>query len=140
MDISGNGWVVLAFIMLILGVGGSAISISTLRPWGRRIPFKTPITDISTPIGGEARYQFNLGILAYREKSYVRAVEYFTKALAYEPTLAEGFHNRARAQANLAKKQDAAADFVAASDIYAKQGTKLGMDWIKTDLNELAQL
>ena len=139
MDVSNNGWVVLAVVILILGIGGGAIAITTLRPWGRRVPFTTPITALSTPIGGEARHQFNQGVLAYREQAYARAVECFSKVLGHEPTLAEGFHNRARARANLAKKQDAVADFVTASDIYANQGTQSGIDWIKADLNVLAK-
>lgn len=138
MDVSNNGWIVLAVMSLILGIGGSAIAMTTLRPLGRRVPFTTPITDLSTPISGEARRQFNQGILAYREQAYAQAIECFSKVIGYEPTLAEGFHNRARAQANLAKKQDAVADFVNASDIYANQGTQTGIDWIKTDLNILA--
>lgn len=138
MEISSNAWVVLLFGMAILGLGGGAIALSILKPWGQRIPFATPITDLSTPISGEARHQFNQGILAYRERSFSRAVECFTKVIAHEPSLAEGFHNRARAQANLAKKQNAVADFVSASDIYDRQGTKSGIDWVKADLNVLA--
>lgn len=140
MDISNNAWVVCAFAVLILGVGGGAIATTTLRPLGEHIPFKTPITDLSLPIGGNARHQFNQGILAYRERAYARAVDCFTHVVNSEPTLAEGFHNRARAHANLAKKQDAVADFITASDIYDRQGTKSGIDWIKVDLSVLAKL
>lgn len=140
MDVSSNGWVVLAVVVLILGIGGGAIATTTLRPLGQRIPFSTPITDLSLPIGGDARHQFNQGVLAYRERAYARAVECFSRVVSYEPTLAEGFHNRARAQANLDKKQNAVADFIAASDIYDRQGTKSGIDWIKTDLDVLANL
>lgn len=140
MHISSNAWVVLAVFVMILGVGGGAIATTTLRPLGPRIPFTTPITDLSIPIGGDARHQFNQGILAYREKAYGRAVDCFTNVLAYEPSLAEGFHNRARAQANLAKKQDAVQDLVAASDIYDRQGTKSGIDWVKADLDVLVKL
>ncbi|ESA35449.1 tetratricopeptide tpr-1 repeat-containing protein [Leptolyngbya sp. Heron Island J] len=140
MEISNNGWVVIAVMIGILGIGGGAIAVSILRPLGQNIPFTTPITDLSTPIGGAARHQFNQGIWAYREKAYSRAIECFTKVIDHEPTLAEAFHNRARAQANLAKKQDAAADFVAASDIYTRQGSRSGIDWVKTDLDVLAKL
>ena len=140
MEISTNGWVVLGVVLAILGVGGGAIATSVLKPLGQNIPFTTPITDLSTPIGGEARHQFNQGIWAYRERAYVRAIECFTHVIDHEPTLAEAFHNRARANANLAKKQDAVADFVAASDIYDRQGSRAGIDWIKTDLDILAKL
>ena len=140
MDISTNGWVVIAVIVGILGIGGSAIAASTLQPLGKNIPFTTPITDLSTPIGGEARHQFNQGIWAYRERSYGRAVDCFTKVIDHEPTLAEAFHNRGRAQANLAKKQDAVGDFVVASDIYSRQGSRSGIDWVKTDLDILSKL
>lgn len=139
MDISGNVWAVLLVVVMILGVGGGAIAVTTLRPLGQRIPFKTPITDLSTPISGEARHQFNQGIFAYRERAFGRAVDCFSKVVEFEPDLAEGFHNRARAQANLAKNQKAVADFVTASDIYDRQGTKSGIDWIKTDLDVLAK-
>lgn len=140
MEVSSNGWVVIAVMLAILGVGGGAIATTTLQPLGQRIPFTTPITDLSTPMGGEARHQFNQGVWAYREGAYARAVDCFTKVLDCEPALAEALHNRARAQANLAKKQDAVADFIAASDIYDRQGTKSGIDWIKTDLDILAKL
>ncbi|MEM9979091.1 MAG: hypothetical protein AAF808_15805, partial [Cyanobacteria bacterium P01_D01_bin.2] len=90
------------------------------------------------PISGEARHQFNQGVWAYREKAYARSVECFTRVIEWEPALAEALHNRARAQANLAKKQDAVADFVAASALYDRQGTKAGIDWIKADLDMLA--
>ena len=140
MDISSNAWVVLLVVMAILGIGGGAISITTLKPLGQQIPFKTPITDLSIPISGEARHQFNQGVLAYREQAFSRAVDCFTKVIDFEPGLAEGFHNRARAQANLAQKQNAVADFISASDIYDCQGTKSGIEWIKADLNVLAKL
>ncbi len=137
MEFSNNAWVVLAVMLAILGMGGGAIATTTLRPLGRRTPFKTPITDLSIPISGEARHQFNQGILAYREGGYAKAIDCFTKVLNGEPTLAEAFHNRARAQANLAKQQAAVDDFVAASDLYDRQGSKPGIDWIKTDLDVL---
>ena len=140
MDVSSNGWIVLAVMVAILGIGGGAIATTTLQPLGQQIPFTTPISDLSTPISGEARHQFNQGVLAYREGAYARATDCFTKVLDCEPALAEALHNRARAQANLAKKQDAVADFIAASDIYDRQGTKSGIDWIKTDLDVLAKL
>lgn len=140
MEISTNGWIVIAVIMTILGIGGGAIATTILQPLGPNIPFTTPITDISTPIGGDARHQFNQGIWAYREKAYARATDCFTKVIEAEPNLAEAFHNRARAQANLAKTQAAASDFVTASDIYSRQGSRSGINWIKTDLNVLTNL
>ena len=140
MAVSNDGLIVLAVALAILGIGGGAIAITTLRPLGQRIPFSIPITDFSTPISGEARHQFNQGVLAYRERSYAQAAECFTKVLDVEPTLAEALHNRARAQANLAKKQDAVIDFVAASDIYDRQGTRSGIEWIKADMKALSQL
>lgn len=140
MEISYNGWVLIAVIVGILGIGGGAIATSILQPLGQNIPFTTPITDLSTPISGEARHQFNQGIWAYREKAYIRAVDRFTKVIGHEPTLAEAFHNRARAQANLDKRQDAAADFIAASDLYSRQGSHSGINWVKTDLDVLAKL
>ena len=140
MPISNNAWIVIAVMLAILGIGGGAIATTILKPLGQHIPFTTPITDLSTPIGGEARHQFNQGVWAYREKAYARSIECFTKVIDCEPTLAEAFHNRARAQANLAKKQDAATDFVTASDIYDRQGSRSGIDWIKTDLKILANI
>ncbi|MDV3349372.1 hypothetical protein D0962_08335 [Leptolyngbyaceae cyanobacterium CCMR0082] len=140
MEISTNGWIVIAVILAILGIGGGAIATTILQPLGPNIPFTTPITDISTPIGGDARHQFNQGIWAYREKAYARAIDCFTKVIKAEPNLAEAFHNRARAQANLAKTQAAASDFVTASDIYSRQGSRSGINWIKTDLNVLTNL
>ncbi|MEM8613846.1 MAG: hypothetical protein AAGF93_17605 [Cyanobacteria bacterium P01_H01_bin.105] len=140
MQISSNGWVVIAVMLVILGIGGGAIATTILKPLGQYVPFTTPITDLSTPIGGEARHQFNQGIWAYREKAYARSIDCFTQVIDYEPTLAEAFHNRARAQANLAKKQDAVVDFITASEIYDRQGSRSGIDWIKTDLDILANL
>lgn len=123
-----------------LGVGGGAIALTTWQPLGSRIPFSTPITDLSIPISGESRHQFNQGILAYREQAYAKAIDCFTKVVECEPKLAEALHNRGRAQANLAKKQNAALDLVAASNIYARQGSKSGINWIKADLDVLAKL
>ncbi|MEM6253342.1 MAG: hypothetical protein AAF821_10505 [Cyanobacteria bacterium P01_D01_bin.156] len=139
MDISSNAWVVLIFAVAILGIGGGAIAATTLKPLGQRIPFTTPITDLSIPISGDARHKFNQGVLAYREHAFSRAVECFTKVIDHEPSLAEGFHNRARAQANLDKKQNAVADFITASEIYDRLGAKSGIDWVKADLDVLAQ-
>ena len=140
MEISSDGWIVLAVVLSILGIGGGAIAITTLYPLGRRIPFTTPLTDLSIPISGEARHQFNQGVLAYRERAYGKAVECFTRVIDDEPKLAEALHNRGRAQANLAKKQYAVKDFVAAGDIYSSQGTQSGIEWVKTDLNILSKL
>ncbi|NEQ50032.1 MAG: tetratricopeptide repeat protein [Leptolyngbya sp. SIO3F4] len=140
MEIAGDGWIVLIVALTILSTGGVAIAVTTLQPLGQNVPFFTPITDLSIPISGEARHQFNCGVLAYREKSYAKAIECFTKVLDFEPTLAEAFHNKARAMANLAKHQDAAAYFIAASDIYNRQGTKTRIEWVKADLNILMKL
>ncbi|MBX2863518.1 MAG: hypothetical protein KTR27_08175 [Leptolyngbyaceae cyanobacterium MAG.088] len=140
MEISANGWVVIAVVLMILGIGGGAIATTTYSPLGQKIPFTTPITDLSTPISGEARHQFNQGVWAYREKAYARAVDCFTNVIGFEPNLAEAFHNRARARANLAKKNDAANDFVTASNIYSRQGSREGLDWIKTDLSTLKKI
>lgn len=140
MEISSNGWIVLVVMLAVLTIGGGAIAMTTFNPLGRRVPFTTPITDLSIPISGEARHQFNQGVLAYREGSYTKATSCFTKVIGYEPALAEAFHNRGRAQANLAKKPDAANDFVTASDIYDRQGTKSGIDWVKADLDVLSQI
>ncbi len=140
MEISSNIWVLIVVIFLILGTGGWAIAVATFRPLGKKIPFTTPISDLSIPISGEARHQFNQGIWSYRERAYARAIDCFTSVIKCEPTLPEAFHNRARAQANLAKKQEAATDFVTASNIYRRQGSREGIDWIKTDLGILNKL
>ncbi|MBT9315445.1 tetratricopeptide repeat protein [Leptothoe spongobia] len=140
MEISSDGLILLVVILAILSIGGGAIAVTTLQPLRGHIPFLTPITDLSIPISGEARHQFNRGILAYRERAYRQAIDCFTKVLDCEPTLAEALHNRARAKANLAKQQDAVVDFVAASGVYDRQGTKPGIDWIKADLDVLAKL
>ncbi|MEM7793280.1 MAG: hypothetical protein AAF579_02370 [Cyanobacteria bacterium P01_C01_bin.118] len=140
MEISSNGWIVLVVMLAVLSIGGGAIAMSTFKPLGQRVPFTTPITDLSIPISGEARHQFNQGVLAYREGAYTRANSCFTTVIGCEPTLAEAFHNRGRAQANLAKKQDAADDFVTASAIYDRQGTKSGIDWVKADLEVLSKI
>ena len=140
MELSGNLWIVLGIMATILGIGGGAISVTTLKPWGQRGPFPTPMTDLSLPIGGEARQRFNQGILAYRERAYGRAIDHFNRVLELEPSLAEAFHNRGRALANLAKQQNAVADFLAASRLYDQQDNRSGIDWIKADMTLLAQL
>jgi hypothetical protein len=53
--------------------------------------------------------------------------------------LAEAYHNRALALANLRSDDEAVADLIRASELYQQQGTGFAIDTIKQNLAALKQ-
>ncbi|MEO0455254.1 MAG: hypothetical protein AAF152_01555 [Cyanobacteria bacterium P01_A01_bin.114] len=130
-------WVVVVFI--ILGIGGGSLVSTTLRPLGRQIPFPKPITDLSLLISAAAQADHQAGIDAYQAERYGVAIDRFNQLIQQEPNCPEGYHNRGLAQANLGKTNLAVSDLLKAGELYDQQGTKLGIDRVKTQLEILAK-
>lgn len=82
----------------------------------------------------EAAAAFQQGCDSYRVGQYRRSVTQFSQAVQLDPELAEAYHNRGRAIANLRRITDAVAEFIKASDRYSQQDNRVGLAQIKQDL------
>jgi tetratricopeptide (TPR) repeat protein len=134
-------WIWVAAILLIAGSGLGAMLFAY---WGKGsvvVVFPDAIAaDPPAPtLNPEAAAEFQQGCEAYRTGRYRQAVTRFTQALQFDPELAEAYHNRGRATANLRRVTDAVADLVKASELYLQQGNVTELAQLKQDLETLKQ-
>ncbi|MEM8809218.1 MAG: tetratricopeptide repeat protein [Cyanobacteria bacterium P01_G01_bin.38] len=132
-------WIWVVVVLIILGIGGSSLVITTLRPLGRQIPFPAPIADLSLLISNTAQSTYQAGIKSYQAGRYDAAIDRFNQLIQQEPNCPEGYHNRGLAQANLGKTNLAVNDLLKAGELYDQQGTKDGIDVVKGQLETLSQ-
>lgn len=132
-------WIWVVVVLVILGIGGGSLVITTLKPLGQKIPFPTPMTHLSLLISEAAQASYQAGIDAYQAGRYGAAIERFDRLIQQEPNCPEGYHNRGLAQANLGKTNLAVSDLLKAGEIYDQQGTKEGIDRVKEQLEALSR-
>ncbi|HIK43634.1 MAG TPA: tetratricopeptide repeat protein [Leptolyngbyaceae cyanobacterium M65_K2018_010] len=97
-----------------------------------------PVEVPSVPLGDRTRDQFLRGCQAYRQGQYARALAQFTAVVESEPACAEAVYNYGLACANLGNDGLAVQALVKASDLYAAQDSKAGLDQVKQTLAQLA--
>ncbi|MGL5082988.1 MAG: tetratricopeptide repeat protein [Microcoleaceae cyanobacterium] len=118
----------LTWFFFILSVAGAGIGIMTYAYQGKGsisvlFPDPVPLPN-SLPDSGvetEATLQFQDGCSKFQAGDYRRAIESFTRALQQLETLAEAYHNRGLAYANLRKDDDSVINLLKASELYSQQ-------------------
>ncbi|HEY9629445.1 MAG TPA: hypothetical protein V6C84_19260 [Coleofasciculaceae cyanobacterium] len=80
---------------------------------------------------------FKQGSAAFQAGNYRQAADRFATLLQRHPTLAEAYHNRGRAIANLRSDNEAASTLVKAGELYLQQDNTAGYEQVKHDLQQL---
>lgn len=131
-------WLWLGVVVLIVGIGlGSMITAY----WGKdsvAVIFPDPIAPNPVPtLQTEAANSFQQACESYRNGQYRQAIEQFSQAIQQDPDLAEAYHNRGRAIANLRRIPEAVADLVKAGECYSQQNNGTELAKLKQDLSSL---
>lgn len=129
----------LVFIALILIVGLGAMLRAYQGSGGFAVRFAEPIIPPDTSLDADTVLQFQKACDAYRSSKFRRAIDQFTRLIQLQPTLAEAYHNRGLAAANLHQDDQAVSDLLQAGEQYLEQGNSAGFDRIKQDLATLKQ-
>ena len=132
-------WLVLILIVAGVGIGfmmyayvGSG-SLSVLFPEPMALPSSLPDSNEGT----EAAVYFQNGYNAYKSGNYRQAIAQFTQALQQIPTLAEAYHNRGLAYANLRQDDDSVINLLTSTDLYAQQENGEALILIKQQLEAI---
>jgi len=136
--VSQEFWLWLVVVGGILATGMVSMTRAYLRPPGKTLLFPQPQPQSSLPLGQAARTWFTRGCEAFQRRQFRRAIDCFAQVIAAEPHCAEAFHNRGLIQANLGNDNYAITDFLQASDLYDRQGTKAGLKQVKAHLQHMA--
>ncbi len=130
-------------IVTVLGIGIGTMIWAYFGKGSVSVLFKEPILSLpefpDTDAGQKASVYFQQGIEAYQAGNYRQAKDKFTSALQLVSTLAEAYHNRGLAFANLRSDDDAVVNLISASELYQKQDNGVAIDSIKQNLESLKQ-
>ena len=124
------------FIGLITGIGIGAMIYAYRGQGSISVLFTQPIsTSVSIP--PEVAAHFQQGCEAYQIGNYQQAINKFTEALQKNPTIAEAYHNRGLAFANLRQDDESVENLLKAGEIYIQQQNQEGMGIVKQNLEVL---
>jgi len=130
-------------IAVVLGIGVGVMTWAYVGKGSISVLFKEPIDSLpqltATAAGNKAAVYFQQGIDAYQSGKYRQAVEQFNQAIQLVSSLAEAYHNRGLAFANLRSDSDAVANLLKASELYQEQGKGDAIALIKQNLQALKQ-
>lgn len=130
-------------VAVVLGIGLGTMAWAYLGKGSISVLFKEPILSSpefpDTEAGRKASVDFQQGIEAYKSGNYRRAKDKFSSAIQLISTLAEAYHNRGLAFANLRSDDEAVANLLGASELYQQQGNGLAIETIKQNLEALKQ-
>ena len=128
-------------IATVAGVGIGAMIYAYVGAGSVSVLFQDPIAlPLSLPdseAGTEASLQFQQGYSAYQTGNYRKAVEHFTQAIQQVSTLAEAYHNRGLAYANLRQDDNSVVNLLSASELYGKQENMEKLAVLKQNLEEI---
>lgn len=130
-------------IAVVLGIGVGVMTWAYVGKGSISVLFQEPISSLpqltATAAGNKATVYFQQGIDAYKSGNYRQAVDQFNQAIQLVSSLAEAYHNRGLAFANLRSDGDAVANLLKASELYQEQGKGDGIAIIKQNLQALKQ-
>ena len=132
-----NFLIVFIAITVVDGVGIGSMIWAYVGAGSRAVLFKEPILNIVSDQKNEALQQFQQGIIAFREGRYLAAIEQFTQVIQLDSTLAEVYHDRGLAFANLRRDDDATFNLVKASELYLERGDRASVTIVKQNLEAL---
>ncbi|NJK66006.1 MAG: hypothetical protein HC789_00690 [Microcoleus sp. CSU_2_2] len=132
-----------AIVVTALGIGLGTMTWAYVGKGSIAVLFKEPILNSpefpATDVGSKASVYFQQGIEAYQLGNYRQAKDKFSSALQLISTLAEAYHNRGLAVANLRSDDEAVADLIRASEFYQQQGNGEAIVLVKQNLEALKQ-
>lgn len=130
-------------VAAVLGIGLGTMTWAYYGKGSISVLFKEPVLTSpelpATDDGKKAAVYFQQGIAAYQAGNYRKAKDKFSSAIQLISTLAEAYHNRGLAFANLRSDDEAVVNLIGASELYQQQGNKLGLDLLKQNLEALKQ-
>lgn len=118
-------------VMIYAYVGAGSVSVLFQDPIA--LPLSLPDSEAGT----EAAVQFQQGYSVYQTGNYRKAIEYFTQAIQQVSTLAEAYHNRGLAYANLRQDDDSVVNLLSASELYGQQENTEKLAILKQNLEEI---
>lgn len=134
---TANFLIVFIAIAVVAGVGIGSMIWAYVGAGSRAVLFKEPILNVISDQKNEALQQFQQGITAFREGRYPAAIEQFTQVIQLDSTLAEVYHDRGLAFANLRRDDDATFNLVKASELYLERGDRASVTIVKQNLEAL---
>jgi tetratricopeptide (TPR) repeat protein len=130
-------------VVAVLGIGFGTMAWAYVGKGSISVLFKEPVLSSpefpATDAGSKASVYFKQGIEAYQSGNYRQAKDKFSSAIQLMPTLAEAYHNRGLAFANLRSDDEAVANLISASELYQQQKNGFAIDLIKQNLEALKQ-
>ncbi|MFM9263866.1 hypothetical protein [Tychonema sp. BBK16] len=130
-------------IFAILGIGLGTMTWAYFGKGSVSVLFKEPILSFpefpATDAGKKASVYFQQGLEVYQSGNYRQAKDKFSSTLELVSTLAEAYHNRGLACANLRSDDDAVVNLISASELYQQQDNGVALDIIKQNLEALKQ-
>lgn len=118
----------LTWLFLILSMAGAGVGAMLYAYQGAgsvSVLFQSPVSlpgSLPDSIAGtEASVKFQRGYNAFQAGQYRKAVNFFSQAIQQMDILAEAYHNRGLALANLRQDDDSVTNLLKASDLYGQQ-------------------
>ncbi|WP_017659883.1 hypothetical protein [Baaleninema simplex] len=109
----------LSVLVAVLGVGLAVMLWAYEGAGSQAILFESPVE--RRPLADDVAPVFHRGCEEFRAGDYRKAANTFAGCLASNPNLAEAYHNRGLAFANLRQDDDAVEDLLLAGDRYGKE-------------------
>ena len=131
-------------LLLVLGIGVGTMTWAYVGSGSTSILFPDPLPvrdrENSSPgdtIDVTVVSQFHRGMNAYKQQKYRQAIEDFSTCIDRMGSLAEAYHNRGLAFANLYQDREAVENLVKAGELYAEGNNEGGIRRIRQDLEVL---
>lgn len=130
-------------VAAVLGIGLGTMTWAYYGKGSISVLFKEPVLTSpefpATDDGKKASVYFQQGIAAYQSGNYRKAKDKFSSAIQLISTLAEAYHNRGLAFANLRSDDEAVVNLIGASELYQQQANGSALEEIKQNLGALKQ-
>ncbi|NES75636.1 MULTISPECIES: hypothetical protein [unclassified Okeania] len=126
----------LLFFGLISSIGIGAM-IYAYHGKGSISVLFTEFISASSSIPSEAEVNFQQGCEAFQKGNYQQAINKFAEVLKNNSTIAEAYHNRGLAFANLRQDDESVENFLQAGELYIEQKNQDAMVILKKNLELL---
>ncbi len=126
----------LIFFGLITSIGIGAMIYAYRGQGSISVLFTEPIS-ISSLRPPEAAVNFQQGCEAFRVENYQQAINKFTEAIQNNSNIAEAYHNRGLAFANLRQDDESVANLLQAGGLYLQEGNQEAIATVKKNLELL---
>ncbi|OZH55823.1 hypothetical protein AFK68_02095 [Hydrocoleum sp. CS-953] len=126
----------LIFFGLITSIGIGTMIYAYRGQGSISVLFTEPISK-SELIPPEAAVNFQQGCEAFRVQNYQQAINKFTEAIQNNSNIAEAYHNRGLAFANLRQDDESVANLLQAGQLYLQEGNQEAIAIVKKNLESL---